>query len=95
MATRRVLAPATGDTISFNGRTYTGIGGTVLDVPDFDAGVLEANGWAIAAINGAGATAARPTAGVKVGSEFHDATLGYNVMWNGKQWVNPTNGNAA
>ena len=94
MATHRMIPPANGGSTTVNGRKYTCAAGTTIDVPDFDGSVLEANGWAIAAINGAGATAARPTAGVKVGSEFHDTTLGYNVMWNGKQWVNPTNGNA-
>ena len=93
MATRRVLAPATGDTLSFNGRTYTGIGGTVLDVPDFDAGVLEANGWfTISGANSGPTTARPPTLGMQPGFKFLDTTLAALITFDGLVWRNSITG---
>ena len=45
--TRRLLPPAAGpmQTMTVNGRSYSSTPGNFLDVPDFDAQVLEANGW--------------------------------------------------
>lgn len=74
-----------------NGRTYTVAVGSVLNVPDFDANVLEANGWHH---NGAVATtAARPVLGVKDrGYKLVDSTLGATITWDGVQWRNPATG---
>lgn len=33
------------NSVSFNGRTYSSIPGVPIPVPDFDAPVLQANGW--------------------------------------------------
>ena len=80
-----------------NGRTYICAAGSTLDVPDFDAYELEANGWAVSAAGGVGATSQRPVNWGKnqKGQFFHDTTLGYNILWNGVRFVNPTNGTAA
>jgi hypothetical protein len=79
-----------------NGRTYTCAQGATVDAPDFDSAVLQANGWSVSADSGVGATAARPSGvGLKVGAEFHDTTLGYNIKWDGKVWRNPTSGASA
>ena len=43
-----------------NGRTCSGTPGTAVDVPNFDARNLAANGWTRVALTGA--TSARPTA---------------------------------
>jgi hypothetical protein len=98
----RLLPPvaATQQTVSVNGRTYSGAPGQVLDVPDFDAGVLAANGWTRVAFSGP--TASRPTAnaangpyGVAApGMQFMDTTLGYIVVFNGAEWINPASGAA-
>lgn len=76
-----------------NGRTYSCAANGYVDVPDFDALVLESNGWTIAANGGVGTTAQRPT-NPKKNDTFHDSTLGYNIKFNGKGWVNPTSGAA-
>ena len=91
MANRRMMPPAVGGSISINGRTYTCVAGSIIDVPDFDANVLEANGWITASQGGVGTTAARPINPPK-GTMFHDATLGYSVVHDGKVWRNPTSG---
>lgn len=95
MMTHRLLPPADGNhpSITVNGRSYTCQLGATIDVPDQDAAVMTANGWTTASIGGAGATTARPASPVK-GAEFHDATLGYTVKFDGKVWRNPTSGAA-
>jgi hypothetical protein len=86
-------------TITVNGRTYTcAIGATPIVVPDWDAFVLTANGWLRAAGDGAGTTAQRPAAAPggasppRVGFEYYDSTVGANVIWNGKNWINHATG---
>lgn len=94
MATHRMIPPDGGATTKVNGRSYICAAGASIDVPDFDGQVLEGNGWSIAAGLGVGTTAARPanlTAAHK-GQSYHDSTLGKNILWNGKRWVDPTNG---
>jgi hypothetical protein len=52
--------PATGQSnIVVNGRSYSGVPGSVLDVPDMDGAVLAASGWIKVAASGT--TAQRPT----------------------------------
>lgn len=90
--THRLMPPSTGGTsITVNGRAYSCAVGSTIDVPDQDAAVMTANGWLAAAPGGAGATGARPVNPLK-GTQFHDATLGYNIIWDGKAWRNPTSG---
>jgi hypothetical protein len=76
-----------------NGRTYSAAPGVLISAPDFDAIVLEANGWLRAAGDSAGVTAERPTAPVR-GHKFFDTTLGQTVTWDGKFWRNHVNGAA-
>lgn len=90
--THRLMPPSSGSTtISANGRTWTCAVGSTIDVPDQDMAVMTANGWLSAAPGGCGATASRPATPAK-GLMFHDTTLGYNVIHDGKTWRNPTSG---
>lgn len=95
MATMRMMPPADGlhPAIVVNGRSYTCAAGATIDVPDFDAVVMESNGWTSAA-PGVGATTIRPAAPLK-GQEFHDTTLGFTIKFDGKVWRNPNTGAAA
>ena len=86
-----------------NGRTYTATpGGTPLDVPDFDAKLLEANGWIKMADLGDGTTAQRqaqslllPGLGAPMaGDEYYDQTLGMSVVYDGINWRRPDTGAA-
>jgi hypothetical protein len=102
MANVRLMPPANGlssVTTPANGRSYTCASGSTIDVPDFDAFVLRANGWVNAAGGGAtvsavGATAARPANPSKQ-QTFHDTTLGKTIVFDGKTWRDPATGSAA
>lgn len=88
----RVMPPASGTTShTVNGRTYSAAVGTTLDVPDFDAQVLMANGWTAVATGGVGTTTQRPVNPSKQ-TQFHDNTLGYVIVYDGKSWRNPATG---
>jgi hypothetical protein len=91
MANIRLIPPGTGKyaTLPVNGRTYTCALGAFIDVPDFDANVLTANGWIRIAV--VGTTAQRPT-NPGTGMLYHDTTLGYVVVWEGAAWRNPNSG---
>ena len=77
-------------TMVANGRTYTCAANVTIDVPDFDAFVLTANGF-IAVAGSVGATSARPTNPGK-GQTYHDTTLGLTIVFEGTAWQNPANG---
>lgn len=82
-------------TTAVNGRTYTCAANAVIDVPDFDAYVLQANGW-VSQVAGAvaatvGATAVRPTNPAK-NQTFHDTTLNVTIVFDGRVWRNPITG---
>jgi hypothetical protein len=86
-------------TLTVNDRTYVGAPGAVLDVPDHDADMLEANGWT--RVEAVGATEERPDlaatpAGAvnSAGRRFFDTTLGYMIVWDGADWRDPANGDA-
>ncbi len=70
--------------IAVNGRTYKCNVGSTIDVPDFDAGVLEANGWVNTGGPGAtvGTTAQRPVRPAK-GTKHVDTTVGAVVVYLG------------
>ena len=70
--------------------TYTCAANVTIDVPDFDAFVLTANGF-IAVAGSVGATSARPTNPGK-GQTYHDTTLGLTIVFEGTAWRNPANG---
>ena len=83
--------------MTVNGRSYSAGAGQPIDVPDFDAGVLEANGWPRVAPSGT--TSARPTGtnglyGLRPGLEFYDTTLGALIRYDGATWRNPSSGAA-
>lgn len=93
MANVRVLPPPSGQqlTITVNGRTYTAVANSFLDVPDFDAAQMLASGWIayVPRTAGVGATAARPTTNqdgtfpVRAGTNFLDTTLNKIVVADG------------
>jgi hypothetical protein len=89
----RVMPPASGSTTcTANGRSYSCAVGSFLDVPDFDALVLLANGWTSPAGGlEVGTTASRP-AKPKKNQAFHDSTLGYVIHFDGANWRNPNTG---
>lgn len=100
MATMRLLAPADGNhgTLRLHGHTYTLSLGASLDVPDFAAKVMIANGWiSPGAVQGSSATTARPTA-TPAGSPlprnyaWTDTTVGAVIVWDGLTWRNPATG---
>lgn len=98
MATVRMIPPDAGarNPIVVNGRTYTAAANSTVDVPDFDAVIMEANGWKaacpiVAGVETTGATAARPVA-PKRNQEFLDTTLGALIHWDGKGWRNKVTG---
>jgi hypothetical protein len=103
MGVNVAVIPASGAPLSVNvrGRVYTStIGAAPLIVPDFDAFVLTANGWMLAAKDGAGTTAQRPVASYGVappptGYRYFDSDVGAMVIWNGKNWINHATGATA
>jgi hypothetical protein len=86
--------------LTANGRGYSGVPGTAIDVPDFDAGVLCANGWTRVALSGP--TSARPPINpntsppytAAAGLHFFDSTIGKIIVFDGATWRDPVNGNA-
>ena len=96
----RMLPPvaANQQTRTINGRTYSGTPGTVQDIPDFDANVLQANGWIRVA--NSGPTSARPVANPPFptapnpGDKFFDTTLGILIAFDGATWRDPVSGNS-
>jgi hypothetical protein len=75
----RVFPPAPGATGTANGRSYST--SSYLDVPDFDAAVLSANGWVSLGANChgmVGPTSARPN---PPGGSYYDTSLALLVTW--------------
>jgi hypothetical protein len=88
----RVLPPDSNPvTTIVNGRAYSTTGGNPLDVPDFDALVLKANGWHISAVGGVGATTVRPANPTK-NTRFADTSLGVEITFDGRNWRNSITG---
>jgi hypothetical protein len=93
MTNIRLMPAGNGKTTTavVNGRTYSCQLGATLDVVDFDAFVLGANGWIQVAP--AGTTAQRP-AKPGVGNFFHDTTVGKIIIFEGAAWRDPATGSA-
>lgn len=91
MANILVMPPPRGGKTTINGRLYSAAAGSTLQVPDFDAGVLAANGWTLVAT--VGTTAQRP-ANPYQSMFYHDTTLGYVIVFEGAVWRNPNTGAA-
>ena len=66
MTTVNLIPPSDGqhNSISVNGRTYASTPGISIPVPDFDAAVLEANGWAISTVPATNSTTSTATGGI-------------------------------
>jgi hypothetical protein len=77
--------------ITANGRAYASTPGNALDVPDFDSGILAANGWIRVALSGA--TSARPAPAAK-GLHYYDVTVPALVIYDGATWRLPTGASA-
>jgi hypothetical protein len=80
-----------------NNRSYTAAAGSVIDVLDSDAQVLQANGFIFVAPSGP--TSARPagTLGLysaAAGSTFYDTTIGKFIVSDGVNWRDVSNGNS-
>lgn len=96
----RMLPPTGGATFAVAGRSYTAAANSFIDVPDFDAIVMQANGWTKCAA--VGPTTARPTvaspgfAGApRAGFQFFDTTLSKTVIWHRSgAWIDPATGGA-
>ena len=96
MNTNRLIPPSTAfnNPMTANGHQYSCVAGSTIDVPDFDAAVLLANGW-VNAINGSvGTTAQRPTRSL-LGTNYLDTTISAVVVWDGKTWRDAITGAAA
>lgn len=89
--TIRMHPPAAGGTIVCYGRTYVGVAGTTIDMPDGDAFVAGSNGWTLASRGGVGTTAQRPSVPNK-GDSYIDTTVGSIIMFDGKVWRNHATG---
>lgn len=78
--------------IVVNGRPYTCAYGSTIDVADFDAHIMDANGWSDLGI--VGPTSARPVFMVNQGEDsvYIDTTLGYMIVYDGVVWRNPVTG---
>lgn len=87
--TIRMMPPAAGQTKTIFGRTYVGVAGTPIDVPDADAFTLASNGWLISAGQGVGTTAQRPTNPNK-GDKYVDTTVAAHITFDGSVWRNST-----
>ena len=72
-------------------RSYSAVTGTPVSVPDYDAAILEANGWFNAGATGT--TAQRPTSPA-VKQTYNDTTVGGQIFWDGKVWRHQTTGSA-
>lgn len=90
MTTHRLIPPAGGSKIFYNGRTFDpSLGGQ--DVPDFDSNMLQANGWSFVAVSGPTATRHSATTGpypLHTGVRYYDTTISHLVTWDGKNWRN-------
>jgi hypothetical protein len=102
MATFRMLPPiaTSQQSRSVNGRTYSATPGSAIDIVDFDADQLSANGWVKVALSGP--TAARPSPNLNgsppylaaAGFHFFDVSLAKVVVFDGANWRDPATGNA-
>ena len=95
----RMLPPAAvqKQTMTINGRAYTAAAGSFLDVADFDAGGLNANGWISVAPSGP--TSARLTGALgpyaaAPGVRYFDTTINALIIYDGATWRSPVDGSS-
>ena len=94
----RMMPPATAGgaiTTKVNGRSYSCAINSTCDAPDFDADILEANGWVKVFQAGVGTTAQRPTGNVRKGVDYFDTTLTMEIIFDGKLWRSAATGAVA
>jgi len=98
----RMLPPnnASQQTVTANGRTYSGAPGSTLDVPDFDAQILAANGWVMVCASGPSSSRPLPIMAsapyvAGPGFQYLDTTLGAVIVYDGAAWRNPLTGEAS
>src|ERR1700692_2510863 len=78
------------NSVSFAGRAYSSIPGVSIPVPDFDAGVLQANGWTTyATIAGKNTITMLPPAGLTISFDGRQYTTppGVGGFWSEAQQV--------
>jgi hypothetical protein len=94
VATVRLIPPVgLAATSKVNGRTYTCAAGATIDVLDFDAGSLTAQGWLASGL-AVGVSAARPV-NPPIGTVFNDTSVGAAVIYVGKGvWAHHANGSS-
>ena len=98
MPTVRLLPPVNvqQQTLTVNGHTYSSTPGHVVDVLDFDATVLTANGWLRVAQSGTTAQRATSSQGngfaAAPGTPFYDTTVGALLIYDGSAWRSPVDG---
>jgi len=90
----RMLPPGDGSKNPFttNGRAYSCALGSSIDVPEADAGVLAANGWAL--LGPSGPTSSRPRGDIRhgdilavgLGNLFVDTDSNSPIWWDGQAW---------
>lgn len=97
--TTRLMPPGDGlhNTIIVNGRTYTQTPGNTLDVPDFDAVIMTANGWLPAERDATVGTTAQRPANPTHGQTFIDTTASALITYDakGKTWRHHLTGASA
>jgi|SRR6185295_4737851 len=100
MGTVRLISPAvqiSGVKHEGTGKTYNDAPGTAVDYEEHIAQRLEANGYTRVAISGT--TAQRPAntappGNVYKGQFYYDTTLTKLIVYDGKLWRDPVNGNS-
>ena len=101
-STVRLLPPPSSvalQTLTVNGRTYSGVPGQVVDVPDADAAVLCANSWVRVALSGTTAqrpgTSANGLYGIAApGVYYYDSSVNKLIIYDGLKWRSPVDGSA-
>jgi hypothetical protein len=95
---RRMLPPINigAQSRTVNGRRYSAAPGVALDIPDFDATMLSANGWIDCGPSGTATQRPTGTLGqynASAGSKFFDTGLGLTIVSDGISWRDPATGN--
>jgi hypothetical protein len=92
MANIRLMPPGNGTNavVVCSGRKYTQTPGGTIDVADFDAAELEANGWVRVGV--VGTTAQRPVTPAK-GMIYVDTTVSKVIHHEGATWRDCITGN--
>ena len=77
------------------GRAYTCAAGQTISVPDFDAVVLQANGWTLSGNITMGPSTKRPVLTASQTAQHFDTTLGKVIYWTGAHWFDASGNQVA